>query len=48
MILSELNWSVNDHEASSLSQYRRNMGNRQAYLQAALDKLASHPGCQLA
>lgn len=23
------------------------MGNRQAYLQAALDKLASHPGCQL-
>ncbi|MDG4504737.1 2-amino-4-hydroxy-6-hydroxymethyldihydropteridine diphosphokinase [Streptococcus suis] len=24
-----------------------NMGNRQAYLQAALDKLASHPGCQL-
>ncbi|WP_029171208.1 2-amino-4-hydroxy-6-hydroxymethyldihydropteridine diphosphokinase [Streptococcus suis] len=24
-----------------------NMGNRQAYLQAALDKLASHPSCQL-
>lgn len=24
-----------------------NMGDRQAYLQAALDKLASHPGCQL-
>ncbi|MGQ7366290.1 2-amino-4-hydroxy-6-hydroxymethyldihydropteridine diphosphokinase [Streptococcus suis] len=24
-----------------------NMGNRQAYLQAALDKLASHPACQL-
>ncbi|HEM6111587.1 TPA: 2-amino-4-hydroxy-6-hydroxymethyldihydropteridine diphosphokinase [Streptococcus suis] len=24
-----------------------NMGNRQAYLQAALDKLASHPGCRL-
>ncbi|MFI3087872.1 2-amino-4-hydroxy-6-hydroxymethyldihydropteridine diphosphokinase [Streptococcus sp. 2022WUSS037] len=24
-----------------------NMGNRKAYLQAALDKLASHPGCQL-
>lgn len=23
------------------------MGNRQAYLQAALDKLASHPGCRL-
>lgn len=23
------------------------MGDRQAYLQAALDKLASHPGCQL-
>ncbi len=23
------------------------MGNRQAYLQATLDKLASHPGCQL-
>ncbi len=26
MILSELNWSVNDHEASSLSQYRREYG----------------------
>ncbi|HHW4948476.1 TPA: 2-amino-4-hydroxy-6-hydroxymethyldihydropteridine diphosphokinase [Streptococcus suis] len=24
-----------------------NMGNRQAYLQAALDKLASHPDCRL-
>ncbi|HEM4258337.1 2-amino-4-hydroxy-6-hydroxymethyldihydropteridine diphosphokinase [Streptococcus suis] len=24
-----------------------NIGNRQAYLQAALDKLASHPACQL-
>ncbi|MCK3941555.1 2-amino-4-hydroxy-6-hydroxymethyldihydropteridine diphosphokinase [Streptococcus suis] len=24
-----------------------NMGDRQSYLQAALDKLASHPGCQL-